>query len=136
MLHSKHITLTADKDQSEATLTQFKVNQGVIARVWVHFPPGCAGLVKLRIYHEGHPFLPVESDAHIQGDSYTYEYPIMFEIKQPPELITIEAWNEDEVYDHSIDVQFLIIPKEWILPVGAYEGIVAALKAVVLRRIE
>ena len=134
MLHSKHIKLLAGKTEAEATRTQFKANQGVIYRVWVMFPPGCAGLVKLRIYHEGHPFLPVEADAYISGDSYTYEYPIMYEITGHPELITIEAWNTDDTYDHTIDVQFLIIPKEWVQPVGAYEGIVAALKSLFVRR--
>ena len=134
MLHSKHITLTHGKTEATATRTQFLVNRGVIYRVWIMFPPGCAGLVRLRIYHEGHPFLPVDLDAYISGDSYTYEYPVMFEVKEAPEIITIEAWNTDALYDHTIDVQFLIIPKEWVQPVGAYEGIIAALKSLFVRR--
>ena len=134
MLHAKHITLTKGKTEAQATDTKITVNKGVIARVWVHFPPGCAGLVKVRIYHQRHPFLPVDEGAHIQGDAYTYEFPIMFEIKQPPEIITIRAWNTDAVYDHTIDVSFLIIPKMWIQPVGAYEGIIAALKSIFERR--
>ena len=133
MLHSKHITLTADKAESEATNTSFMVNQGVIYRIWITFPPGCAGLVKVRIFHEGHPFLPVELDAYIHGDNYVFEYPVMYEILGPPERITISAWNEDETYDHTIDVQFLIIPKEWVQPIGAYEGIIAALKSLFVR---
>ena len=134
MLHAKHIDLTHGKTEADATYTQFQVNQGVIYRLWVHFPPGCASLVKVRIYHQGHPFLPVEEDAYIEGDSYTYEFPIMFEITEPPELITIKAWNTDDTYDHSIDVSFLIIPKEWVQPVGAYEGVIAALKSIFVRR--
>ena len=129
MLHAKHITLTHGATEATLTRTQFGINRGVIYRIWIHFPPGCAGLVKLRIYHQGHPFLPVEEDAYIKGDSYVFEFPIMFEILEPPEQITIDAWNEDDVYDHSIDVSFLIIPKEWIQPVGAYEGIIAALSS-------
>jgi len=134
MLHAKHITLTANKTEATATNTQFQVNQGVIYRVWIHFPPGCAGLVHTRIYHQGHPFLPVEEDKYLRGDSYTYEFPVMFEIKEPPELITIKAWNTDELYEHTIDVSFLIIPKEWVLPVGSYEGIIAAMKSLFVER--
>ena len=129
MLHAKHITLTHGKTEATATDTKFQVNQGVIYKVWIHFPPGCAGLVKVRIYHQGHPFLPVEEDKFIKGDSFTYEFPIMFEIKEPPEFITIRAWNEDDTYDHSIDVSFSIVNKAWIQPVGAYEGIIAALRS-------
>ena len=134
MLHSKHITLAANKTEAQATLTRFKVNQGVIFRVWLNFPPGCAGLVRVRMYHEGHPFLPVDKEAYIVGDAYTFVYPVFYEIKQPPENITIEAWNTDEVYQHTIHVQFLIIPKEWVQPVGAYEGVIAALKSLFAQR--
>lgn len=134
MLHSKHITLTKGATEATLTTTRFFVNKGVIYRAWLTFPAGCAGLVKVRIFHQGHPFLPVEKDAYIQGDAYTFEYPVFFEILESPELISVEAWNEDATYDHTIDVQFLIVPKEWVLPVGAYEGIVAALRSVFARR--
>lgn len=134
MLHSKHITLSAGKTEAQATRTQFRLNQGVIYRVWISFPPGCANLVRLRIYHEGHPFLPVDKDAYIVGDAYTFVYPVFYEILGPPEAITIEAWNTDEVYDHTIDVQFLVVPKAWVQPVGAYEGIIAALKSLFDKR--
>ena len=133
MLHSKHITIPANTTETAAVTTQFKVNQGVIYRVWVNFPPGCAGLVKLRIFHEGHPFLPVDKDAYISGDGYIFVYPVMYEITDTPEVITIEAWSDDDTYSHNIDVQFLIIPKEWVLPVGSYEGIIAALKSLFVR---
>ena len=133
MLHSKHITLTHGATELTATNTKFIVNQGVIYRVWVVFPPGCAGLVKVRIYHEGHPFLPVDEGAFLRGDAYIYEFPVMHEITDAPELITIKAWNEDDIYDHTIDVLFLIIPKEWVQPVGAYGGIIAALKSIFQR---
>jgi len=129
MLHSKHITLTHGKTEAESTSTRFTANQGVIFRVWITFPAGCAGLVKVRVYHEGHPFIPVDQDAYISGDNYVFEYPVMYEITGAPEVITIEAWNEDDTYDHTIDVQMLIIPKEWLQPVGGYEGIIAALKS-------
>ena len=134
MLHSKHITLTANKAESQATLTQFKVNQGVIFRVWVSFPPGCAGLVRVRILLDGHPILPVEKEAYIVGDAYTFVYPAMVEIKTEPQILTVEAWNTDEVYNHTIHVQFLIIDKSWIMPAGAQEGIIAALKSLFAQR--
>ena len=130
MLHSKHITLAANKTEAQATRTRFKVNIGVIYRVWLTFPAGCSGLVNVRMYHQGHPFLPVDKYAYIVGDNYTFVYPVFFEILTQPEEIIIEAWNTDDTYNHTVHVQFLIIPKEWVLPIGAYEGIIAALKSI------
>ena len=134
MLHSKHITLTKGKSEATSTKTQFLVNKGVISTAWITFPAGCAGLVKARLFHQSHPFLPVDDDAYIRGDDYVFVYPVFFEIKTEPEVITIEAWNEDDTYDHQIDVQLLIVDKEWIQPIGAYEGVIAALKSIFERR--
>ncbi len=132
MLYSKQIKLTHGKTQSTATRAQFKVNKGVISDFWITFPAGCAGLVKLRIYHEGHPFLPVNQDNYLRGDNITFSFPVMFEIIEEPMLLTVEAWNEDATYDHTVDIMFLILPKALVLPVGATEGILESLKSLVL----
>ena len=134
MLHSKHITVLANTTEAAPNITRFRVNQGVIHTVWLTFPAGCVGLVKLRIFHEGHPFLPVEIDAYISGENFTFAFPVMYEITEPPEQITIQAWNEDELYQHKIDILFLIVDKSWIQPVGAYEGIVKALSSIFTRK--
>lgn len=134
MLHSKHITIAANTTEVNRSKTRFLVNQGIMSMVWITFPAGCAGLVKVRIFHQGHPFLPVEVDAYIRGDNYVFVYPVMFEIKNVPEIITIEAWNEDQVYAHTIDVQMMILKREFVLPVGAVEGIIASLASALRRR--
>lgn len=134
MLYSRHITYTAGGTASSPSRTQLKVNQGVIARVWVHFPPGCAGLTRLRIYHEGHPFLPVEKDAYISGDNYVFDLPMFYEITDEPQQITIEGWNEDEVYSHTVDILMLVLPREAVYPVGAAEGIVSSLRSLLIRK--
>jgi len=133
MLYSKQITLAAGKTEATATKTYFQVNKGVMTNVWITFPAGCAGLTKLRIYHEGHPFLPVNKDNYLRGDNITFQFPVMYEITEEPMLLTIEAWNEDATYSHTIDVLFLILPKALVLPTGATEGILESLKSLVIR---
>lgn len=133
MLYSKQITLSSGATEATATKKYFKVNKGVISNIWITFPAGCAGWVKLRIYHEGHPFVPVNRDNYIRGNDYTFQFPIMFEITEEPMRLTVEAWNEDATYDHTIDVLFLILPKAVVLPVGATEGILESLKSLVIR---
>ena len=62
------MTLATNKTRASATRTKFIANVGVIARVWIHFPPGCASLVKVRIYHQGHPFLPLPYQFYAAQD--------------------------------------------------------------------
>lgn len=113
MLYSRQIKFTHGKTEAEATKTPIKVNKGVIYQVWVDFPPGCAGLVKLRVYHEGHPFLPVNKDNYLRGNAYVYKLPVYHEVRESPSILIVEGWNEDDTYDHTIQVVFSIIPK-WI----------------------
>lgn len=134
MLHSKHITLTKNKTEAQSTFTRLKVNQGIIFRVWISFPAGVQNLVNLRILHEGHSFLPVDAKDFITGDNITFVYPLFYEIKDEPAQIIIQAWNTDDTFDHTIDVQLLIIDKKLVLPIGATEGIIAALRAIFQQR--
>ena len=133
MLYSKQITVSASTTEANSSKSYFKVNKGVISNMWITFPAGCAGLVKLRIYHEGHPFLPVNQDNYIAADNYTFQFPVMYEITEEPMRLTVEAWNEDDTYDHTISVLFLILPKALVLPTGATEGILESLKSLVIR---
>jgi len=133
MLHSKHILIPANTTSSNPKITRFKINKGVIYRVWVDFPPGCAGLVRLRMYHEGHPFLPVDKDAYITGDNFVFVYPVFYEVLEEPMIISVECWNLDDTYSHTIHVQLLVINKSWVMPIGAYEGVIAAFRSVFRR---
>jgi len=134
MLYARHITVTANTAEATLERTQFKVSKGFIYRAWINFPAGCAGLVKLRILHEGHPILPINKDAYINFDNYIFEVPLYFELKDEPYLITVEAWNEDEVYNHTIDLNLLVLPRAFVLPVGAGEGLIQALHSLIIKR--
>lgn len=134
MFHSKHITYSSGGSAGSPTPNIYKVNKGVLHYIFVNFPPGCRGLVKLRISVNGSPILPVEKDAYINYDSYVLEAPVFIEVKEEPLTVLVEGWNEDDTYDHTIDIGFSIVNKEWIQPVGAYEGVIAALKSIFARR--
>ena len=133
MLYSKQITISASTTQANAVKKYFKVNKGVISTIWITFPAGCAGLVKLRIYHEGHPFVPVNADNYIRADNYTFVFPVMYEITEEPMILTVEIWSDDDTYNHTVDILFLILPKNVVLPVGAGEGILESLKSLIIR---
>ena len=135
MLYSNQITIPANTLESGPTLTEIKLNLGFIHTIWLTFPPGCAGLVKVRMSIDGHPFLPVNKSNYIRGDSYTFAFPVMFEITDEPMTLTVEAWSADSSYNHTIDVLVLVLPKELILPSGSTEGILESLKTLVLRPI-
>jgi hypothetical protein len=133
MLYSEHITFPYGQTENTATRRYFKVNRDVIHTIWIAFPPGCAGLVKIKIYHEGHPFVPSQKTEYIIGDNYTFQIPVFYEILGAPEQITVEGWNEDDTFNHTISFYFLILNKKYLMPAGAYEGIIKSLGSIFQR---
>ena len=133
MLYAKQITVSKNTSSSAPEETQFKISKGVLYRIYLGFPAGCAGLVKFRMILDGHPILPVNADAYIRGDAITYEYPIFEEITEEPMTITAQAWNEDDTYDHTIDLQILVVSREWIVPQAAIEGVISSLRSLFVR---
>lgn len=129
MLHSVHVTFPYGQTEATATFRRFKVNRGIIHQIFVTFPPGCCGLVKFRIYHEGHPILPSTKTEYIYGDDYTFPFFVFHPILTEPQLITIEGWNEDSVYNHTLQFLFSIVDKKYIMPVGSTEGIIESMKS-------
>lgn len=134
MLYSKHVTFSAGKTEATKTVEHFNISKGWIYRAWVIFPAGCAGLVKVRIEHNGHPIIPVNKSDYIKGDGYVFELPMFFEVKNEPYRITFEGWNEDATYNHTITLMLLVLPKNYILPVGATEGIMESLSSLIINK--
>ena len=129
MLYSNHITVAASTTEANRVRTQFKINRGVIHRIWATFPPGCADLVNFRILHDEHPIIPSLKHQYVTGNNYTYVYHPFVPITVEPALITIETWSDDDTYSHKLHFQVSVISKIWLIPAGAVMGITASLKA-------
>lgn len=134
MLYSKHVTFPFGQTEATKTVKHFHINKGWIYRAWLIFPPGCAGLVKVRVEHKGHPIIPVNKSDYVKANDYTFKFPMFYEVKTTPYQITFEGWNEDDTYDHEISLMLLVLPKAFILPVGAVEGIMESLSKLIIRK--
>jgi len=134
MLYSKHVTFLAGKTEATKSIEHFSISKGWIYRAWVVFPAGCAGLVKVRVEHQGHSIIPINKSDYIKADNYVLEIPMFYEVAEEPYEITFEGWNEDATYDHTITLMFLVLPKKFILPVGATEGIMESLSNLIINK--
>ena len=59
---------------------------------------------------------------------------MFYEVKTTPYQITFEGWNEDDTFNHTITLMLLVLPKAFILPVGAVEGIMESLSSLIIRK--
>lgn len=104
----KDITVTKGTSRDNPVETLVKLTPGTIERMFVFFPPGCLGYVKVALYEGGHQFMPEDVEGHITGDDYVFDMVHNKELKAPPAHITVRAWNTATTYDHTITVGIFV----------------------------
>lgn len=126
----KEVETSADSTNE----VKFKVWSGVIHQVSVMFPPGCASLLKVSIWHGGHQIYPSTELQYFAGDGETIPFRDHYKLHVGLNQITIKTKNEDTQYSHACRVRLGILPG-WLLdPTGPFRRISGSL-ATLLRRI-
>lgn len=83
---------------------RIQLTEGVITQWWIGFPPGCNDLVHVAVYEFEHQILPRGEDEDLYWGGYVYEIPENYELVDEPYEIEVRAWNEDDIYEHTITV--------------------------------
>jgi len=111
MIYEFTITTPANTPESSKQKTVLKLEAGTITDLKVLFPPGCAGLHYLQICKGGHQIFPKQLN-YFRGDNVLLDFPspdiLLYD--QPYELDAY-TWNEDDTYDHSVDIYIEITRK-------------------------
>jgi len=109
----KQITIPANTSRINQTSNDLKVSTGVIHRISIVFPAGCAGLAKVALFDGGHPIAPSTNGQYFSGDDRVVDFPEFYEITTGTRTITIKTYNLDDTHNHTIIVEIYILPK-WV----------------------
>lgn len=96
-------------------MQQVKLTHGIIHRVEVGFPSGCAGLVHIQIKEGLHQRWPSNPEGSFNSDGYTIGFDEHLKFYEEPYILTLVGWNLDDTYDHIIEVRFGILPPEVLI---------------------
>ena len=111
-------TFAIPANTAEANPERFdcKLTHGVIHKVEVGFPAGCAGLAHLKILQGLHQVWPTNPEGSFNTDNFTISFNEYYELTEPPYILTLSGYNEDDTYPHTIEVRFAILPARILLP--------------------
>ena len=130
MLYVAEILFINGKYSDNQTRTNLKCAKGVIHKVEIDFPQGCANLVNVQLYLNEHPILPSTQGQKLKGNDETIIIPEFIELENSNNIITIRGWNEDDIYDHTVLVRIYVLPKTILMNTGIAEGFVTALSSI------
>jgi len=110
-----------------------KVCKGLVYKVEILFPPGCAGLLKVKIRDGGHQVWPSNEGESFATDGFTISFEDTLLKLASPYQYDIFTVNEDTLYDHSVTIRIGMVSKEIymarFLPTIAYERMLEVLHA-------
>lgn len=119
MFYDFALTVKTTHTESAPLEQTLKLTHGIIHRVEIGFPSGCNGLVRCKLLHEEHQYLPTNPDGYFASDGYNIPIDDYFELYTEPYSLKFIGYGVGCGYDHVITVRVGVLPKEVVEPTTA-----------------
>lgn len=106
--------LTIPKSTPERTPVTHTIPMahGVISKVWIGFPFGCAGWVHVSIHYLNQQLWPSNPESWYAWDNGAIEFDEDYELTEYPYEITIKGYSNDDTYPHVVTVSITLIEEK------------------------
>lgn len=101
MLYTQEITIPDNTSKTSYQKDTIKITKGVITRISVFFPWGCAGLVKVQVIRKTWQIYPLSRGQWLSGNDKEFDFSTRIDITSEPYELIIYSYNEDDTYEHS-----------------------------------
>lgn len=116
MYYDTSFTIPANTTKASPEQQDIKLTHGVIHRIEVGFPRGCAGLAHLQIKRGLHQVWPTNPQGSFNTDGYIIPINEFYQLVTEPYILTLVGWNLDDTYPHTLEVRFGILSAKLLLP--------------------
>lgn len=110
MLFDFDIIIPAATPASAPIETLAKLTRGKLKQIRLLFPPGPATLVHVTVSHNLHQLLPANPEGDINFDDAVIVSNLDYDMVDPPYELIMSGWSPSAVYEHTITVQFDVVP--------------------------
>jgi len=127
VLYVLALTIPANTAEAAPHEEDLKLTDGVITRVEVEFPAGCAGLAHTYARQAIHQVFPTNPDGDLCSDNYVAAWMDYEDLDTDPRILTIGGWNLDDTYDHTITWRIELTPREIAERMKTQQGMLAGI---------
>jgi len=93
--------IPANTPSDEPLRYSIGVDKGIIDRIYLFFPWGCAALCYIRILRRNTSLAPHTRERFYHGNDILIVIDVGYEIKNEPYELIAEAYNDDDTYPHT-----------------------------------
>jgi hypothetical protein len=112
MIYSADISTPKDTAKAAAQHTSLKVTKGLVYRVEIQFPRGCAGLLYCAVLDGGHPVWPSSLGEFFRGNANTISFDDSYLKLSEPYEFDVVTYNLDDTYEHSVLIRLGFVSQE------------------------
>lgn len=119
MFYSQDIVVPANTLKASYQSDTIKLTKGVVTRIAVFFPWGCAGLVYAQVIRKTWQVFPLSRGQWMSGNDRIIDFETSIDLFSEPYDLIVRTYNEDDTYNHTINVAFEMIKGEsvvWLDP--------------------
>jgi len=109
MIYAYSLVVPANTPSLSPVTHELRLARGIISRVEIEFPPGCAGLVMARVLYRERQIYPTNPEGYFRADGYTISFDDDRLINSTPYHVKLVAWSEDDTFPHTISFRFLVV---------------------------
>lgn len=118
MYYKVDFSIPKNTGKGSFVIARIKAAKGILHRLRIVFPSGCAGLVGVQLFHGGHPITPTTHGEWIRGDGNPFDLREFYPLPADANLITVRGYNLDTVYAHEVLVGIGVLPRVVLLPIN------------------
>ena len=109
-----NVTLSVPKATLKGDPAELRVRltKGLIIKVRVGFPDGCADYLHAVILRGGHQVWPTNPDGDYAWNDYVHEIEASYPLEDEPLTMCVVGWNDDTRNPHQVTVGFNMLPLE------------------------
>ena len=112
MIYSAQISTANTYTKAAPKRTELKITRGLVYKIELNFPPGSAGLAGVMIFDGGFQVWPSTLGQWFTGDDILISFDDVYLKEAEPFLFSIDTYNEDDTYEHLVDVRIGLVSKD------------------------
>lgn len=109
MIYNLAVTAPKDTPTYAPASSTVPVVAGTLQRLLLTFPDGCVGLVGARLVARERVLYPSNPDQWFVNNAFTFDFVERLDIDSDGERFRLEVYNSDEVYEHTVYMQLVIL---------------------------
>lgn len=128
MFYAWDIEIPAATSETSPTTQILKLTKGVITGISIKFPPGCHGLVKVRLLRSEFQLVPLSRGEWVTGDGENVETEPYYDLKETPAQLKFLGCAPQTAYPHTVTVRVAITPPEIATPYQVLQDLLKVFK--------